>query len=457
MADLAQPATNPDAEVSADSIWQAGFNRLAAHFLFPKCLENPEKERRARLVTGFGFLGFFFGLAYASFYAAIGHHWGAAIIILCSLGFLAAPFWMRARQSSLFAGNFLIGVMTFGFTALCCVEGGLVGHALAWLASIPLCALLLVGKKSARRWLFLCFLSAGTVIILALAGVKLPVTYDRAWEPIVSAIGYLGLIVFLCVLGMIFETSREQALAKMRDALTRLEVSNRELINLNNEKNEFLGIAAHDLKNPLTMIILGADMIKATNPAPNHQVALNRIVEAGTRMRDLITQLLDANAIEQGRYISNIERCDLAALAAECITHNQTAAGRKEIALKGEFDGELPAWADRNAAVQICENLISNAVKYSPRNTRVRIYGARDGEFVSVSISDEGPGISEEDQKKMFGKFTRLSAKPTGGESSNGLGLSIVKRLVEAMNGTVTCESRLGTGTTFTVRLPIAK
>ncbi len=455
MADQLPPSGQPGVVRPAGfPAWQGWFARLTDSFLFEPCQRDSELERHARLITAFGFLGLIFGMAYASFYLVIGHYWGACVIIICSLAFATAPFVMRARRSLNFAGNLLVGVMAAGFTALCFVEGGLSGHAVAWLASVPLCALLLIGKDAAKVWLGVCFLSGGGVIALALAGVKLPVTFDPVWEPLVSAVGYLGLIVFMSILGLIFETSRERALVKMRDALAKLEASNQQLVHLNNEKNEFLGIAAHDLKNPLTTIILGADMVKATGPAPHHQSAIDGIIEAGTRMRDLITQLLDANAIEQGRYISQVERCDLSALAAGCIANNLPAARRKQIELRSELNGELPARADRNAVVRILDNLISNAVKYSPRQTVVRIRGLNDGAGVGVAVTDQGPGISEADQKKMFGKFTRLSAKPTGGESSNGLGLSIVKRLAEAMSGAVKCESQLGEGSTFFVRLP---
>ena len=119
------------------------------------------------------------------------------------------------------------------------------------------------------------------------------------------------------------------------------------------------------------------------------------------------------------------------------------------------MSGEISARVDHDATVQILENLISNAVKYSPHRTTVQIRSFIDHDRACVSVTDQGPGISGADQKKMFGKFTRLSAKPTGGESSNGLGLSIVKRLAEAMAGGVECRSVLGAGATFTIRLPL--
>jgi signal transduction histidine kinase len=174
-------------------------------------------------------------------------------------------------------------------------------------------------------------------------------------------------------------------------------------------------------------------------------------------MLQLIKDLLDANAIEQGKFTSNIMPCDLRAIAAECAANNQIHASRKEIAICTE-EGEI-FWgrADRNAAMQILDNLISNAVKFSPHKSTVSVSVSVANGFVGIHVKDQGPGLSGEDQKKLFGKFTRLSAQPTGGESSTGLGLSIVKKLAEAMSGTVLCSSVLGEGATFTLRLPACK
>ena len=111
---------------------------------------------------------------------------------------------------------------------------------------------------------------------------------------------------------------------------------------------------------------------------------------------------------------------------------------------------------DTSVAVQVLENLVSNAVKYSPPGKDIFVRLQKRAEAVRVEVQDQGPGLSAEDQKKLFGKFARLSAKPTGGEHSTGLGLSIVKKMVEAMNGQVWCESELGRGATFTVEFPAA-
>jgi signal transduction histidine kinase len=110
--------------------------------------------------------------------------------------------------------------------------------------------------------------------------------------------------------------------------------------------------------------------------------------------------------------------------------------------------------ADEQAVIQVLDNLISNAVKYSPHGKQVFVRVLRNAQNVRVEVQDEGEGISEADMTKLFGKFARLSARPTGGEHSTGLGLSIVKKMVEAMNGRVWCESELGKGATFIVKLP---
>jgi signal transduction histidine kinase len=118
--------------------------------------------------------------------------------------------------------------------------------------------------------------------------------------------------------------------------------------------------------------------------------------------------------------------------------------------------------ADKHRTLQVVENLLSNAIKFSPKNSGVTVAIERENEnraaeahpCIVITVADEGPGLSDEDKTKLFGKFARLSAQPTGGEHSTGLGLSIVKKLVEAMRGDIRCESELGKGARFIVRLP---
>lgn len=442
------------APAPARALKAGSFREIHSYFIPPGGADDPDLTRRAHLIVGFGTLGGLFGLLYASFYLAIGHYWGSAMIVGCTLGVALTPFLMKWSRSIALAGHLFSLILILGFTGLCFVEGGLHGHAIAWLVSIPLCSLLLVDRSAAGWWAMASFSAAGLIMGIDLSGYKLPTTYDLRWHSIVSGAGYLGLIAFMFILGRIFEDGRARAFARMQATLRELAASNDRLVHLNQEKNEFLGIAAHDLKNPLTAVIGYAELLQLGVPPDRTIKMADEIVTAGTRMRDLITNLLDANAIEEGRFTSNLERCDLAALAAQCIGNNRATASRKQIAIHDRSAPGAFARADRNATMQILDNLISNAIKYSPQGSRVDIEVGANAGLAWVAVKDQGPGLSESDQKKLFQKFTRLSAKPTGGESSNGLGLSIVKRLAEAMSGSVRCQSVLGAGATFALQLP---
>lgn len=125
---------------------------------------------------------------------------------------------------------------------------------------------------------------------------------------------------------------------------------------------------------------------------------------------------------------------------------------QKQLNLKLDIN-DTYAMVDPNYMTQVYENLVSNAIKFSPKNKNIHIKIWEEGDKIRSLVSDEGPGISVEDQGKLFGKFQVLSSKPTGGEKSTGLGLSIVKKYVEAMKGRVWCESELGKGANFYIDL----
>ena len=422
----------------------------------PEFLSDPETTRRARLMMSFGVLGSSFGVLYSIFYLLIGHIWGAGIIIACSTGVVLTPFLMRWKKSVEIAGNFFALTLTLGFLGLCFVEGGENGHAMAWLVSVPLCCFVLLGEKQAIGWVIISILAAGIVICIDLEGIHLKPTYNPKWQGAVSAAGYLGLVVFMFILGVIFESGRRKSFAKMQDALAELAASNAHLLNLNNEKNELMGIAAHDLRNPLAVILGNADLM-TTIKDPTVLSKLTQNTKAvAIRMRDLLANLLDVNAIEQGKFVVKNENCDIHALIQESLEHNQSAATKKQTAFRIGISEGLWAIADRAAVLQILDNLISNALKYSPPNTTMHVHALPEKDHIVINIRDEGPGISEADQKKLFQKFTRLTARPTGGESSTGLGLAIVKKLAEAMDGSIQCVSTLGAGSTFTLRLPVS-
>jgi signal transduction histidine kinase len=233
---------------------------------------------------------------------------------------------------------------------------------------------------------------------------------------------------------------------------------NHSLVELNNEKNEFLGIVAHDLKNPLASILLGVEMLQRYHdrmPLDQQLKKLNDMRTTSRRMQAIITNLLDVNAVDTGKFSLTPTLFDFSDAVRLVVEDYKERAVAKGITLNFTAESAtIQAFADSNATVQILDNLVSNAVKYSLFDKNVWVMLRVQNGKARCSVRDEGPGLSEEDKKKLFGKYARLSAKPTGGEHSTGLGLSIVKKLAEAMGGTVWCESELGAGATFVVELP---
>jgi signal transduction histidine kinase len=270
----------------------------------------------------------------------------------------------------------------------------------------------------------------------------------------------------------------EENVQKRTEALSQanalLQEQNRQLEEVNQEKNEIIGIVSHDLKNPIGAIRGMAELLQIAS-IEKEQIPMlaTQIVGVSDRMLGLVKNLLEVNRLEAGEMQVNISEVDVLPFVQASIAQYRPQAEAKHISIILESAlQDSRVWADEQALMQVVDNLISNAVKYSPQGKKVRIrmrnHSSSDGstnapmtntpmtndQYIRLEVQDEGPGISSEDMKKLFRKFARLSARPTGGEHSTGLGLSIVKKMVEAMQGRVWCESELGKGATFIVELP---
>jgi len=242
---------------------------------------------------------------------------------------------------------------------------------------------------------------------------------------------------------------------KIVERTQELQEKNEILLKLDQEKNEFLGIVAHDLKNPLSAIkSLSGELERSIDKIPQSQLLkFIRIIQMASRqMFNLINNLLDVNAIESGKINITCQRLNLLPIIHALLEIYSDRAREKHIRL--HFSSELSEGyilGDENIVQQILDNLISNALKYSPyhKNIYVRVYSYQN--CIRCEIQDQGPGLSAEDQQKLFGKFSRLTPRPTGQEHSTGLGLFIVKKLAERLNAKVWCESQLNQGTIFTL------
>jgi signal transduction histidine kinase len=194
-----------------------------------------------------------------------------------------------------------------------------------------------------------------------------------------------------------------------------------------------------------------------TNNEPERRRVVADMQRLSRHMHQLITDLLDLELLREGRRVFRVVDFDGADLVREAALEHEALAARKRLTIDtADARGPVEVRADPGATRQVIDNLISNALKYSPVGARVRVALCGAGGTVRFEVRDEGPGIAPTDLPKLFTKYARLGGRPTGGESSVGLGLSIVRQLVDSMAGRVWCESEFGRGTTFIVELPAA-
>lgn len=227
----------------------------------------------------------------------------------------------------------------------------------------------------------------------------------------------------------------------------------------NGFKNEILGTVAHDLKNPLGVILGRTEMLKeliSTGASESGVVAqVDHIRDATKRLTTMVDHLISDAMADAFDITIRREPVDVAALVKEVAEANQPLAVNKQQAISLTAPANIVTMCDTDRIREAIDNLISNAIKYSPIGGKIDVAVSHEGGDTVVRVSDEGAGLSPEDLGRLFGRFQRLSAKPTAGESSTGLGLSIVKRIVDMHGGEVTADSDgPGKGSTFTITLP---
>ncbi len=248
---------------------------------------------------------------------------------------------------------------------------------------------------------------------------------------------------------------------KLLEVQRELRDKNKELEAANAQKDRFLGMAAHDLRNPLGHIALVTDMLLEDlddRLSPQEKEMLTITQHSSRFMLELVNDLLDIAKIESGKLNLSPVETDFATLTRHNVERNATLAARKNISVTFEVDGDIPPlMLDPGKMEQVLNNLISNAVKYSYPDTTVRVSLTRRDDAVVLAVADEGQGIPADELDKLFQPFERTSVEATAGEKSTGLGLAIVQKIVEGHHGKIWVESTVGKGTTFFVSLPITE
>ncbi len=244
----------------------------------------------------------------------------------------------------------------------------------------------------------------------------------------------------------------------LRSTVLRYADAESKLAEMNRTKNRFVGLVAHDLRNPLVSIRGLSELLLNDGNDPlsaQQRDFLTTIYSASNSMLTLVNDILDMAVMESGNLRLQVRRQSLSRLIRERVKVNAIPAKEKRISLEQHLS-RLPNLAfDRNRISQVLDNLIGNAIKFSPEQARIAVSLSRRNGTAIVSVHDQGMGIAREDQAQLFSGGAGLRNEPTGGEKSTGIGLTIVRKIIEEHKGTLTVESEVGIGSTFSFTLPL--
>ena len=264
----------------------------------------------------------------------------------------------------------------------------------------------------------------------------------------------LGVIVILALTAFIIKRNANRRLKTTNDLIVQ---QNEKLSELNYEKNSLISIVSHDLNTPFATIQIWSELLKGHNAdqlSGEQKRALDKILQASSYGEELIRRILNVEKADIGNHKMQLENFDMTIFAEEVVDNFRAVAARKDIRLHTEIPGKkMYLLSDRQLVSRICENLLSNAIKYTPPGKNVWISINEEQDAISIKVRDEGVGIEKDELPYLFSKYSKISSQPTEGEFSTGLGLSIVKRIVEEINGKIFCESEPGKGSLFTVIL----
>lgn len=243
----------------------------------------------------------------------------------------------------------------------------------------------------------------------------------------------------------------------LEESVNKLNSSKEELEKLQEQKDDLFAMIIHDIKNPASLIKSLVELLRSYDlTATEQQEVIQDIVDTTSKIVTLSQEVSRILALEGGRMVLDKQKLPINEVIGDIVHTNTVAANKKKITLLQELDEELPDAAfDFQKIAEVVDNILSNAIKFTQDGGTVKVRSYKSDQTIVVDISDNGLGLSEEDIKNAFQRGSQLSAKPTAGESSTGLGLWIVKKLVDAHKGRVWVRSAMGKGSTFSFSLPL--
>lgn len=412
-------------------------DRLVDFFVHKSYFEKPKSLRQARLIIRSSLLTSVFSNSYLwlSFYFEFDK--GVYLMTFNVIGFLLLPLFLKTKTPIKWIGNLYVAIGALAVIILAYYSGGLTSGLYPWIISIPILAVLIVDRYSGMVWALISLFVMTWFGWIAYQGMSFPIEYNQDMHIPWFVSVLTGLLLIIFVLTLVFEYNQSQAvkLLELRNKVLieqKEKIANQteELKSLLEEKDYTTHILAHDLKNPLANIQNLVDIVESENSEEERKKFISLIKEAAQNSQELIKKVLDVGLANQENLTVHLEEFELVKFVKHILLKYYPSAEKKFITVSLTVsEPVIDLISDKTYIRQILENLISNAIKFSNEHTQIDITLENKTDATLFLIADQGPGLSKSDQQRMFGRYTRLTAKPTAGESSSGLGLSIVKRL----------------------------
>ena len=414
--------------------------------------------RSARLLVSACLLTSFFSTSYVLLSVMFSYERGIYFTAFNVIGYFALPFLVKTRLPLILLGNLFTAIGAITVLALTWFSGGMWSAIYLWIIAIPVLSLLIAGRTSAIYWSvisLMCMLGFG---LIELQGISLPIEYNVELRTLWFLSIQPGLLLIIMVVSMTFEMSMYRALADVEAQKATIEIQSVELEKLIEYKDNIIEILAHDLRNPLGTIGILANMVTDEKDEDEKKKILQMITRSSDNALALVKDVLEMAALEQVGSTIKLQPLQTSPIIYDVVKSQTAAASRKgmHIEVKNSEATQM-VLADPTYFRQVIENLITNAIKFSDTGKKVEISMLSHDHHIQIRVRDQGPGVPVAEENRLFKKFSRLSAQPTAGESTSGLGLSLVKRYMELMKGRVWHERPANEGAIFAVEFMIAQ
>ncbi|MCB9569629.1 MAG: hypothetical protein H6710_20840 [Myxococcales bacterium] len=451
-----------------------GFVAALERGIHPSLRADNDLRRRSLLAAGLAWCVALMGVVLAIIFVFVGEGPMRMIavtnsLVFCGLAWFAVLMVKRGRL--VLAGNWIAGIIAIG-VAFALAIGGNVGAPFTVAAPLaPVLALVLGGRRSGIAWGVFTGLYVVSFAIADGMGIVFPDLNPPGGRLIVATVATIAALGVMLWLASFSESLKERAIREVEEAASRLDralaeeekakIAAEQAIAANAAKGAFLATMSHELRTPLNVIMGYAELIEEElggETLGDHVESLRRIRSSGEHLLGLISDILDLAKIEAERLELHPELFDVSALLHELGGTFEPLARKKDNRIMVVASEALPVYLDKTRVRQILVNLLGNAIKFTDEGI-ITLAAARhlEGEraWVDVTVSDTGIGIADDKLGSIFESFVQADSSFSRQHQGSGLGLAIVRKLCEMMGASISASSRLGTGTSIKVRLPV--